>query len=164
MRVVGIDPGTRKTGWGVVDKKGTRLIAVASGTISVGGKKPLALRLLAIQMGITKVIEEYSPEVMALEDMFFAKFPNAAIKLGHARGVAMVAGAAAGLEVHEYPPALVKRTVAGKGNATKPQVARLVGAILGLRELPGEDATDALAVAVTHLQTLRSAPPAVRRR
>ncbi len=164
MRALGIDPGTRKTGWGVVDKKGTRLIAVASGTISVNAKKPLAQRLYAIHAAINQVIEEYSPGVMALEDMFFAKFPNAAIKLGHARGVAMVAGAAAGLVVHEYPPALVKRTVVGKGNATKPQVARLVGAILGLKELPGEDATDALAVAVTHLQTLRSVPPPARRR
>ncbi len=163
MRVVGIDPGTRKTGWGVVDKNGTRLTAVAAGIIQVNAKAPLAQRLLQIHASIVKVIEEYSPGAMALEDMFFAKFPNAAIKLGHARGVAMVAGAAAGLEVHEYPPALVKRTVAGKGSATKPQVARLVGAILGLRELPGEDATDALAVAVTHLQTLRN-PPALRRR
>lgn len=163
MRVVGIDPGTRKTGWGVVDKKGTRLVAVASGIIQVSAKKPLAERLLTIHVGIVQVIEEYSPHVMALEDMFFAKFPNAAIKLGHARGVAMVAGATAGLQVHEYAPALVKRTVAGKGSATKSQVARLVGAILGLRELPGEDATDALAVAVTHLQTLRSVPPPARR-
>lgn len=162
MRVLGIDPGTRKTGWGVVDKKGTRLIAVASGIIQAGAKKPLADRLLKVQAGIIQVIAEYEPKAMALEDMFFAKFPNAAIKLGHARGVAMVAGAGAGLEVHEYPPALVKRTVAGKGNATKPQVARLVGAILGLRELPGEDATDALAVAITHLQTLRTLRPTRR--
>lgn len=153
MRVLGIDPGTRKTGWGVVEKKGTRLRAIACGVIRVSERKPLSERLHLIHRDLTKVFREYEPTAMALEDMFFAKYANAAMKLGHARGVAMLAGAQFELRVNEYPPALVKRTVAGKGNASKAQVGRLVGAILGLTELPGEDATDALAVAITHLQS-----------
>ena len=154
MRVLGIDPGTRKTGWGVVERNGAQLKAIASGIVRVSEKKPLPLRLKGIYQGLVSVIEEYEPAVIALEDIFFAKYANAAMKLGHARGVAMLAGAERDLVIHEYPPALVKRTVAGKGNATKDQVGRLVGAVLGLRELPGEDACDALAVAITHLQSL----------
>jgi crossover junction endodeoxyribonuclease RuvC len=152
MRVLGIDPGTRKTGWGIVEKRGTRLRAVASGVICVDGRRPLPERLRIIHRDLSTVFTTYAPGAVALEDMFFAKYANAAMKLGHARGVAMLAGAQFDLVVSEYPPALVKRTVAGKGNASKQQVGRLVGAILGLSDLPGEDATDALAVAITHLQ------------
>ena len=89
---------------------------------------------------------------MAIEDIFFGKFANAALKLGHARGVALLAAAQAELPVHSYPPTVVKRTVVGRGRATKEQVSRLVGAILGWRELPAIDATDALAAAITHAQ------------
>lgn len=162
MRVLGIDPGTLKTGWGVVDKKGTRVTAVASGIIR-GGKRPLPARLAIIHAGLTEVVREHAPEAVALEDIFFAKHANAALKLGHARGVAMLVAAQAELDLYEYPPALVKRTVAGKGSASKEQMGRLVMAILGLREAPGEDAADALAVALTHLLAQRVAPPKAKR-
>ncbi len=162
MRVLGIDPGTIKTGWGVVDKKGTRVTAVASGIIRAG-KRPLPARLAIIHAGLTAVVVEHAPDAVALEDIFFAKHANAALKLGHARGVAMLVAAQAELDLHEYPPALVKRTVAGKGSAGKDQMGRLVMAILGLREAPGEDAADALAVALTHLLAQRATPPPPRK-
>lgn len=171
MRIVGVDPGTRKAGWGVVERRPDgRLYAVASGTLKLGDKRPLADRLLRLDSGLAQVFEQFEPSVLAIEDMFFGRYPNAAIKLGHARGVVMVAGTRRGLPVHEYPPALVKRTVAGRGNASKTQVAQLVGRLLRLKTIPGEDATDALAVAVTHLQATRMAlaearaKPPVRKR
>ena len=98
------------------------------------------------------MLDEHAPGAAAIEDIFMAKFPNAALKLGHARGVALLAIAQAGLSVHAYPPTLVKRTVVGKGRADKQQIARVVGMILGLRESYGPDATDALAIAITHAQ------------
>ncbi len=91
-----------------------------------------------------------------MEEIFFAKYPNAALKLGHARGVTLLVAAQSGLEVYEYPPAVVKRTVVGRGAADKTQVARLIAALLGLKTTPEEDAADALAVAITHVQASRS--------
>ena len=102
------------------------------------------------------VIAEHAPTSLAVEDIFHARFAASALKLGHARGVALLVGAQAGLPISAYPPALVKRSVAGRGQADKSQVARIVGAILGLRELPEVDATDALAIAITHAQALLS--------
>lgn len=160
MRVLGIDPGTRKTGWGVVEKSGTRIRLIASGIVRTGsGKVALPQRLLRIHDALQIAISEHKPDEVALEDIFFAKYANAAMKLGHARGAAMLVAAQAGLRLTEYPPALVKRTVVGKGAATKDQVGRLVMVILGLKTHPGEDAADALAVALTHLMAQRVAPP-----
>ncbi len=156
MRVLGIDPGSRRTGWGVVQLEGTRLRHIGSGTIAVPGKLPLAERLLLIHRGLQQVITEHEPEAAAVEEIFFAKYANAALKLGHARGVILLALAESGLEVNEYPPAIVKRTVVGRGAADKTQVGRLITAILGLKTPPEEDAADALAVAVTHIQATRS--------
>jgi crossover junction endodeoxyribonuclease RuvC len=155
-RVLGIDPGTIRTGWGVVEPAGPRARLVATGVIHANEKKPLAERLKIIHDGLRAVIGEHTPGAVAVEDIFFAKFPNAALKLGHARGVALFVAADSELEVFAYPPALVKRSVAGKGRAEKEQVALLVGAMLGIRELPTVDATDALAVALTHLQATRA--------
>lgn len=165
MRVLGVDPGTRKAGWGVVEKRGVRLVAIASGTVRLGEKKPLWERLRKLDEALDQVMSQFEPSTLVIEDMFFARYPNAAIKLGHARGVVMLAGAKRDLSIHEYPPALVKRSVAGRGNATKEQVAQLVGRLLRLKELPGEDATDALALALTHLQasSLQAAALRVRR-
>jgi crossover junction endodeoxyribonuclease RuvC len=109
-----------------------------------------------IHQGLQQVIAEHQPEAVAVEEIFFAKYANAALKLGHARGVALLAAAESELEVHEYPPAIVKRTVVGRGAADKTQVARLVTALLGLTTPPEEDAADALAVAITHIQASRS--------
>ena len=156
MRVLGIDPGSRRTGWGVVQLEGTRLRHVAAGTIAVPEKQQLAKRLHLIHQGLQQIIAEHQPESVAVEEIFFAKYPNAALKLGHARGVALLVAAESGLEVHEYPPAVVKRTVVGRGAADKTQVGRLVSAVLGLKTSPEEDAADALAVAITHIQASRS--------
>jgi crossover junction endodeoxyribonuclease RuvC len=156
MRVLGIDPGSRKTGWGVVQLEGTRLRHIGAGTIGISGRAPLPERLRIIHEGLQRVIAEHSPEVVAVEEIFFAKHANAALKLGHARGVALLVAAESSLAVHEYPPAIVKRTVVGRGNADKNQVGRLVAALLGLSMPPDVDASDALAVAITHIQAFRS--------
>jgi crossover junction endodeoxyribonuclease RuvC len=156
MRVLGIDPGSRRTGWGVVQLEGTRLRHIAAGTIAVPEKMPLPTRLRRIHEELQRLISEHQPEVVAVEEIFFAKYANAALKLGHARGVALLVAAESELEVHEYPPAIVKRTVVGRGGADKTQVGRLVTAILGLDAPPEEDAADALAVAITHIQASRS--------
>ena len=156
MRVLGIDPGSRRTGWGVVQLEGTRLRQIAAGTITAPERLALADRLRKIHEGLRRVIEAHAPEAMAVEEIFFAKYANAALKLGHARGVALLAAAQFEIAVHEYPPAIVKRTVVGRGAADKVQVTRLVSAILGLQTPPEEDAADALAVAITHIQASRS--------
>lgn len=163
MRVLGIDPGSRRTGWGVVQLEGTRLRYVGAGTIAVPAKLALAKRLHLIYQGLQRVIAEHQPETVAVEEIFFAKYANAALKLGHARGVALLAAAESELEVHEYPPAIVKRTVVGRGAADKTQVGRLITAMLGLKVAPEEDAADALAVAITHIQASRSSALAPRR-
>ncbi len=163
MRILGIDPGTRRTGWGVIEPWGPRAKVVAAGVISAPARRPLEARLKLIHDGLAEVIAAHLPTCMAVEDIFFAKHASAALKLGHARGVALLTAANAGLTVEAYPPALVKRTVTGRGRADKEQVARLVGAILGLKELPAIDASDALAIAITHLQASRARAPTRRR-
>ena len=156
MRVLGIDPGSRKTGWGVVQLEGTRLRHIGAGTIATSARASLPERLRTIHEGLQQVVAEHSPEAVAVEEIFFAKYANAALKLGHARGVALLVAAESSLAVHEYPPAIVKRTVVGRGNADKTQVGRLVAALLGLSTPADADASDALAVAITHIQAFRS--------
>ncbi len=151
MRVLGIDPGTRKTGWGVVTRSRQGVTACGFGVIAPAKNDSLPLRLRGIHDGLREVIAQHQPEAVAVEDIFFAKHPSAALKLGHARGVALLAVAEADLAVSSYPPAVVKRSIAGRGAADKAQVARLMRSILGLREEPPPDATDALAIALTHL-------------
>jgi crossover junction endodeoxyribonuclease RuvC len=154
MIVLGIDPGSIRTGWGVVRRDGPKLRYVAAGTINAGKDAELPTRLHAIYEALRVVIAEHAPTALAVEDIFHARFAASALKLGHARGIALLVGAQAGLPIAAYPPALVKRSVAGRGQADKLQVARIVGAILGLRDLPAVDATDALAIAITHAQAL----------
>jgi len=154
-RVLGLDPGSVRTGWGVIERSGQTARGIAAGVIQVPQKAPLAERLAAVHRGVTEVLALHKPDAVAIEDIFFARFPQAALMLGHARGVALLAAAQAGLSVSTYPPAVVKRAVVGSGRAEKQQVAILVGTLLGLRELPGEDATDALAIALTHLNVSR---------
>ena len=156
MRVLGIDPGSRRTGWGVVQLEGTRLRQIASGTIVAPAKMALEKRLRIIHDELGQIVAAHEPQAIAVEEIFFAKYANAALKLGHARGVALLVAAQSELGVHEYPPAIVKRTVVGRGAADKVQVGRLVTALLGLRAAPEEDAADALAVAITHIQASRS--------
>ena len=156
MKVLGLDPGSRRTGWGVVVKERHGQRGIAAGVIKVREKDPLETRILHIHRGVSALIEEHCPDAVAIEDIFFAKYPKAALALGHARGVALLAAAQADLPLSAYPPAVVKRAIAGRGAADKRQVAMLVGALLGWRELPAEDATDALAIAITHLNAVRT--------
>jgi crossover junction endodeoxyribonuclease RuvC len=155
IRVLGIDPGTRVTGWGVVETHGPRARRIASGVVRAGDKRALEDRLCAIAEGLTAAIAAHRPHAVAVEDLFHHKNARSALVLGHARGVALLVAAQAGLAVHAYAPALVKRTVAGKGSASKEQVARLVGAILQMETDVPNDETDALAVALTHVQRAR---------
>lgn len=155
MRVLGIDPGTRRLGWGVVEQKGQRLRAIAAGVLVLDPRAELAERLAAAFDGIEALLEDHAPDEIAVEDIFYARYPSAAIRLGHVRGVVLLAAARAERPIGQWPPALVKRTVAGAGAAGKGQVARIMAATLGLRTPPPSDAADALAVAVTHLRSIR---------
>lgn len=152
MRALGLDPGTRHFGWGVVERQGTRFLHVAHGVVSPGEGLPLGERLVAIERALLAVIELHRPSCAALEAIFFAKDAQAAMKLGHARGVAMLVCARADLELGEYAPTRVKQAVVGSGRSDKTQVALMVRAVLGLVEVPKSDAADALAIALTHLK------------
>jgi len=154
-RVLGLDPGSVRTGWGVVERHGHTARGIAAGVIRVSERAPLAERLEAVHRGVCAVLAEHRPDAVAIEEVFFARYAQAALVLGHARGVAMLAAAQAGLAIATYPPTVVKRAVVGTGKAEKAQVAQLVGALLGWTELPGPDATDALAIAITHLNVSR---------
>jgi crossover junction endodeoxyribonuclease RuvC len=160
IRVLGIDPGTRVLGWGVVERRGGKLSAIAAGVVRMDPKAPLAERLAHAFEQVEAMIEDHAPDFVAVEDVFYAKFPNAAIKLGHIRGVVLLAAARAERSVSEWPPALVKRTVAGRGAADKKQMARVVAASLSLRTPPPSDAADALAIAITHLASSFALPSA----
>ena len=161
MLVLGIDPGTHRLGWAIVRKTGTRLQHVAHGVVHAK-KESLGDRLVEIERALIEIVREYRPDQASIESIFFHKDAQAAAKLGHARGVAMLVCARAGLVVAEYAPARVKRTVTGSGRAEKSQVALMMRALLGLATPPPHDAADALAIAVTHLQS--SLPAALKRR
>lgn len=154
MRVItlGIDPGTRKLGWGVVRRDGTRLLHVAHGVIQTNEKDALAQRLVQIADELSVVLRGHTPHVGSVETLFFHKDAQAAAKLGHARGVVLLCLAQQKVAVAEYAPAKVKRTIAGSGQADKIQVARVVKSLLALESLPAPDAADALALAITHLR------------
>jgi crossover junction endodeoxyribonuclease RuvC len=151
VNVFGIDPGTRHTGYGIVRRVGTRLIHVDHGVLSPKSTAPLCDRLAWIFDSLTTLLESHRPDAVSLEGIFFAKDAQAAAKLGHARGVIMLACARAGLPIFEYPPARVKRAVTGHGRSEKSQVAQMMRALLNLKEVPLADAADALAIAVCHL-------------
>lgn len=153
--MLGLDPGSVRTGWGVIERTGPTARGVAAGVIRVSERAPLCERLHEIHRGVAEVLATHRPDAVAIEDIFFARYAQAAMVLGHARGVAMLAVAQAGLSLATYPPSVVKRAVVGSGRAEKSQVALLVAALLGMRELPGVDATDALAIAITHLNVSR---------
>jgi crossover junction endodeoxyribonuclease RuvC len=158
MIVLGLDPGTRHFGWGVVERRGTRLVHIAHGVVHSNEKLPIAERLVGIERELVAVVKLHAPAIASVETIFFAKDATAAAKLGHARGVALLVCARAGLAVHEYQPTLVKRAVTGSGRAEKGQVARMIRVLLGLAALPPPDAADALALAVTHLQHIPRPP------
>jgi len=151
VRVIGIDPGSRHLGWGVLDREGSRITHVAHGVIDVDLDGSFADRLVDIDDRLTEVFAKYEPTVGAVESIFFSKDAQSAAKLGHARGVVLLRLARSSIQTCEYPPALVKRTVVGRGAADKRQVAMVVTAILRLGTPPRSDAADALAIALTHL-------------
>jgi crossover junction endodeoxyribonuclease RuvC len=153
--VLGLDPGTRHFGWGVVERQGTRLVHVAHGIAHTDETSAIASRLVTIERALIEVVRMHRPLEASVEAIFFAKDAQAAAKLGHARGVALLVCARAGLAVHEYPPARVKLAVAGHGRAQKAQVAQMVRVVLGLKTPPESDAADALALAIAHLQHVR---------
>ncbi|MGM0555614.1 MAG: crossover junction endodeoxyribonuclease RuvC [Myxococcota bacterium] len=153
MLVLGIDPGSRYTGYGVVRKRGRDLIYVASGRVNAAKAGELPQRLPVIYSAMQELLREFEPDVAALESVFFAKNAMSSLKLGHARGVSMLACQLAEVSVHEYPPATVKQAVAGHGRADKDEVAQMVKMTLELEGDLAEDAADALAVAICHCQT-----------
>lgn len=151
MRVLGIDPGTWKTGVGIIETQGSRYHLVHESVIAVKGNPPLEKRLLQIYQGVTACIREHKPEVLALENVFYGKDLQAMVKIGEARSCAMLAAAEQNIEVLEYPPARVKQAVSGNGRATKEQVQQMIKTLLGLKEAPKADSADALAVAICHV-------------
>jgi crossover junction endodeoxyribonuclease RuvC len=149
MRILGVDPGLRRCGWGVVEHRFGRTGYVACGVIAPPTEAPLAERLATIHKGVAEILALHRPDEAAVEDSFVHANPASALKLGHARAAAMLAPALAGLTVAEYAPRLVKQAVTGKGGAEKEQVAAMVGMLLpGSRAVA--DAADALAVAICH--------------
>ncbi len=149
VRVIGIDPGSRATGYGVVDLAGGRTVRVASGVIRPAGDL-LAERLRAIFERLGETVEALSPAEVAIEKVFVSRNPGSALKLGQARGVALLAGAVRGLPVFEYSPNEIKQAITGRGHAEKQQVQHMVKVLLSLAETPTADAADALAVAICH--------------
>ena len=152
LRVLGIDPGSRITGYGLVTAERSELTFVAAGRIRPpAGAMPA--RLGRIYQDVAELIRTYSPDVFAIEDVFLARNPQSALKLGQARGVAIAAAVAADLEVFEYPARTVKKTVVGTGRATKAQVQHMVRVLLNLKGQPAPDTADALAIAICHVNT-----------
>ena len=151
MRVFGIDPGSLTTGYGVVEKHGAGLVHVDNGLIRPKRDISFSERLKHIYTEIDRLLGEFKPDVVALEEAFFGKDARAAMKLGHVRGIAMLAAVSRSIKVAEYLPVHVKKAVTGFGHADKPQVQKVVRAILKLPEVAAEDASDALALAICHL-------------
>lgn len=155
MLILGIDPGSRVTGYGVINQVGGRNDYVASGCIRLRGDD-LPQRLQQVYAGVTEIIERYSPQEMAIEQVFMARNADSALKLGQARGVAIVAGSNRELPVYEYAARKVKQSVVGNGGADKVQVQHMVAHLLKLPGLPQADAADALAIALCHAHTRSS--------
>src|SRR4051812_47587775 len=150
VRIIGIDPGLRRTGWGVIETEGNRLIFVGCGSVEPPENLPLARRLLAIHEGLAKVLGDYRPAEAAVEQTFVNKDGVATLKLGQARGVAMLAPAMVGISVSEYAPNQVKKTVVGAGHADKHQILMMLKILLPKADPKSPDAADALAIAITH--------------
>ncbi len=150
VKILGIDPGLRHTGWGVIIVDGTKLSYVASGTIQSDSKRSLAERLRDLHDGLSAVIADHQPDEAAVEETFVNKDAQSTLKLGHARGIALLVPALSGLDVAEYAANLVKKTVVGTGHADKTQVQAMIRVLLPKADSNGADAADALAVAITH--------------
>jgi crossover junction endodeoxyribonuclease RuvC len=150
VRIIGIDPGLRNTGWGVIEAEGSRISYVADGSVHSDADRSLAERLLQIHQQLVDVLTAWSPDEAAIEETFVNKDARATLKLGQARGVAMLVPALAGLAVAEYPPNVVKKSVVGAGHAEKDQVKHMVKILLPRAQLNSVDSVDALAIAICH--------------
>jgi crossover junction endodeoxyribonuclease RuvC len=150
IRILGLDPGLRRTGWGIISVAGSRLTWVAHGVIKPDDKLALSDRLLAVFEGVSGIIESYQPDESAIEEIFMISNGHSTLKLGQARAAAMIAPARAGLIVGEYAAKVVKKAVVGTGNADKDQIAFMIARLLPTAGGPTADAADALAVAITH--------------
>jgi crossover junction endodeoxyribonuclease RuvC len=162
VRIIGIDPGLRHCGWGVLDVDGTRLAFAGCGAVHPPDTLPLAERLAILHRGLAEVIARYGPDEAAIEETFVNKDARATLKLGAARGAAMLAPALAGLSVAEYAPNQVKKAVTGAGHAEKQQIRMMVGVLLPKAAPDSEDAADALAIAIchAHMRAVRRLVPA----
>jgi crossover junction endodeoxyribonuclease RuvC len=150
IRIIGIDPGLQRMGWGIVDSLGSSLKFVAAGTVRTDAKADLAVRLCALHEGLSKVMHEFKPLEAAVEQTFVNKDAKATLKLGQARGIAMLVPAQAGLQVAEYAPNQVKKTVIGVGHGDKNQIKVMVNMLLPKASYDSDDAADALAIAICH--------------
>lgn len=150
MRLIGLDPGLRNTGWGVVAVRDNRLAHVADGVIKTNPKLALAQRLVELRDGLVEIMDRYKPDEAAVEETFVNTNPASTLKLGQARGIALLVPASDGIPVDEYPPNLVKKTVVGAGHAAKEQVQMMVRTLLPGCDVQSADAADALAVAICH--------------
>jgi len=157
IRILGIDPGLRRTGWGMVTIEGNRLSFLACGSVASDDKAALALRLVSIHDGLQQVVAEHAPDEAAVEATFVNRDAVATLKLGQARGIAMLVPALAGLPVAEYAPNLVKKTIVGAGHSEKVQIRMMVKVLLPKADPQSDDAADALAIAVTHAHHRQSA-------
>ena len=152
MKIFGIDPGSERTGYGCIERAGGRHRLVICGSLSAPPRATFPDRLKSIHAGLRALLLEYRPDCLAVEDIFHARNVRSALKLGHARGVVLLAAAEAGVPVAEYAPAVIKRAVVGYGRAEKAQVQQMVKLLLGLDAVPSpHDVADALAVAICHL-------------
>src|SRR5215218_9925726 len=150
IRILGIDPGLRRTGWGMIGCGGNRLIYVACGSVETDDRLALAERLVTIHDGLARIVDEFRPDEAAVEATFVNRDATATLKLGQARGIALLVPAKAGVLVAEYAPNLVKKTIVGAGHAEKAQIRMMVGVLLPRAQPESEDAADALAIAITH--------------
>ena len=157
IRILGIDPGLRRTGWGLIACEGNRLIYLACGSVVTNEKLSLAERLVTIHDGLARIVDEFHPDEAAVEATFVNRDAAATLKLGQARGIALLVPAKAGVIVAEYAPNLVKKTIVGAGHAEKAQIRVMIGVLLPKADPQSEDAADALAIAVTHAHHRRSA-------
>ena len=150
IRIIGIDPGLRRTGWGIVEITGNRLGFLGCGSVTTNDKDALSERLLMIHDGLMRVLDEFRPDEAAVEQTFVNKDAKATLKLGQARGIAMVVPARVGVPVAEYAPNLIKKSIVGAGHGDKTQVRMMIGVLLPKADPGSDDAADALAIAVTH--------------
>ena len=157
IRILGIDPGLRRTGWGMVEIAGNRLGFLGCGSVLTNDRDALATRLLAIHDGLMRILEEFRPDEAAVEATFVSSDAAATLKLGQARGIAMLVPAIAGVPVAEYAPNLVKKTIVGAGHGEKAQIRAMIAVLLPKADPRTHDAADALAIAVTHAHHRQSA-------